>query len=104
MDEGKQSDREDPVGIARILRYGRRSTIFGASRRPGSRAIDDRRSRKQERRAESVKNRVLPSSPIGRMRDRAGPFPGIQVDNRRERPSSRDNLLASHYPAPRGNL
>ena len=82
----------------------RRSTTFGASRRPGSRAPDDQRSRKRGRRAESVKNLLLPSTPVGGMRDRAGPFPRTQADMRRERPSSRGNLLGCHKSAPRVNF
>src|ERR1700737_1438404 len=104
IDEGKKLDREDLAGIARMPRHVRRSTIFGASRQHGSRAIDDRPSRKQGRRAGSTKSRVLPSNPAGRMRGRAGAFPGSQVDKRRRRPSSRDNLLDWTYPRPRVNL
>ena len=42
-----------------------------------------------------------PSRP---MPDRAGPFPRSQVDERRARPSSRDNLSDWLYPTPRVNL
>ena len=85
-------------------RHVRRSTTFGTSRQHGSRAIDDRPSRKQGGRAGSTKSRVLPSNPAGRMRGRAGPFPGSQVDKRQGRRISRDNLLDWDYPRPRVNL
>src|SRR5215469_7056104 len=80
-----------------MLRYVRRSTISGASRRHGSRAIDDRQSRKREPPVESSKSPVLRSSATGLMRDRVVSFPRTQVYESREKRGSRCNLLAWYY-------
>jgi len=101
ISEGRRPDREDLVDIDRTHRNGRRSAVVDGGLRPGSRATDDRRSKKLERPGEAVQSRELPSTPIAHMHDQAGSFPEIQDDSPQGKQSFAGDPPVWQYPGRR---